>query len=371
MDTRRAFLATVLLTAGLSAAPAVPAALRAGRSGLPTQLSDQQFWRIIDTFSEPGGTFHSDNFVSNEGRFQAVIPDLIRRATPGRLYIGVGPEQNFSYITAVRPQMAFIIDIRRGNLHEHLLYKALMEMSPTRADFLGRLFSRARPAGLTTASRPEALFAAFDAVPASDVLYRENFAAVIAWLTRKHAFPLSAEDVAGIGYVFRTAFFADGPELGYQLTGQGRASRHPTYAYLMSIKTSTGEQHSYLATEERFQFLKTLQSRNLVVPVVGDFGGARALPAIAKYARDNGSVVSAFYLSNVEQYLNQDGKWGAFCATVATMPLDATSTFIRSRVNGRGLTRPRETDGAGMFWSDLGPMQSETKTCTAAAVGRR
>ena len=72
------------------------------------------------------------------------------------MYLGVGPEQNFTYITAVRPRMAFILDIRRGNLQEHLLYKALFELSADRAEFLSRLFSRPRAAGLTTDSTPEA-----------------------------------------------------------------------------------------------------------------------------------------------------------------------------------------------------------------------
>ena len=64
------------------------------------------------------------------------------------MYLGVGPEQNFPYIIALKPGMAIIFDMRRGNLHEHLLYKAMFELSNDRADFLSRLFSRARPAGL-------------------------------------------------------------------------------------------------------------------------------------------------------------------------------------------------------------------------------
>ncbi len=78
-----------------------------------------------------------------------MIPDLLERVKPGGVYLGVAPEVNFSYITAIKPRMAFIIDIRRGNLHEHLLYKALFEMASDRADFLSRLFSRKRPAGLS------------------------------------------------------------------------------------------------------------------------------------------------------------------------------------------------------------------------------
>jgi hypothetical protein len=67
--------------------------------------------------------------------------------------------------------------------------------------------------------------------------------------------------------------------------------------------------------------------------------------------------VAAFYLSNVEQYLRQDGIWDDFCRNVAALPLDQSSTFIRSERGGRfGL-------GSGLN-SDLGNMSSEVKTCT-------
>jgi hypothetical protein len=370
MTTRRALLTGLLVAVGLAAAPVRPVGLDVAVTALPARLSDQQFWRLVSQFSEQGGPFHSENFVSNEGRFQFVLPELEHRTTPGGLYIGVGPEQNFTYITTVRPRMAFIIDIRRGNLREHLLYKALMEMSPDRASFLSRLFSRERPAGLTPEASAQDLFAAYDALPATDSNYRRNLAAVIEWLTTKRRLPLSAEDIAGIDHIYRTAFFADGPDLGYRLTGQGRNSQHPTYAYLMSMDDGQGRQRSYLANETNFRFLKDLQARNLIVPVVGDFGGARALPAIAKYARDAGTTVSAFYLSNVEQYLMNDGTWRTFCATVSSMPLDTSSTFIRSRVNGRGLVGPLPFAGVGMFWSGLGSMEAETRACaTGAAPG--
>src|SRR6187401_3438238 len=114
MTTRRALLAGLLVAVGLAAGPVRPVGLDVAVTALPARLSDQQFWRLISQFSEQGGTFHSENFVSNEGRFQFVLPELERRSKPGRLYVGVGPEQNFTYIATVRPRMAFIIDIRRG-----------------------------------------------------------------------------------------------------------------------------------------------------------------------------------------------------------------------------------------------------------------
>ena len=72
---------------------------------------------------------------------------------------------------------------------------------------------------------------------------------------------------------------------------------------------------------------------------------------------DRDAVVSAFYLSNVEQYLTRDGRWSAFCGNVATLPLDRSSTFIRSVRNGM------YGRGVGLD-SVLGNMASEVRSCT-------
>src|SRR5678809_93089 len=109
---------------------------------LPASLSDQEFWKLITDLSEPGGNFVFEMYMSNEESFQEILPDLLKRVQPGGVYLGVAPEQNFTYIAALHPKMAFIVDIRRENMIEMLMYKALFEMSPNRADFLSRLFSR-------------------------------------------------------------------------------------------------------------------------------------------------------------------------------------------------------------------------------------
>src|SRR5262245_17947997 len=103
---------------------------------LPKELSDETFWQMISDFSESGGTFPYDNFVSNEITFQRIIPRLKEATKPGGVYLGVGPEQNFTYITALQPRIAFIIDIRRQNMLEHLMHKALIEISSDRAEYL-------------------------------------------------------------------------------------------------------------------------------------------------------------------------------------------------------------------------------------------
>src|SRR5436190_8920225 len=220
MLTKRVRHVVVLLALALSVAvPASwPVQLHA-RADLPARLSDPEFWDLTEALSEDNGYFRSDNFLSNESGYQFVLPEMLARVKPGMVYIGVAPEINFTYIAALKPKMAFIIDIRRGNLHEHLLYKALFEMSANRAEFLSKLFSRPKPAALTASSSIDEMFAAYDGVAASEPLYQENLKAVIDWLSRKHEFKLrdksgaAESDADGIGYVYREAFFRGGPYL--------------------------------------------------------------------------------------------------------------------------------------------------------------
>jgi hypothetical protein len=146
----------------LGLAVGVSSSLGAARdTGLPSSLSDRDFWQLSTDFSEPNGYFRSDTLTSNELGFQRVIPDLLTRAQPGRVYLGVGPEQNFTYIAALRPALAIVIDVRRGNLLVHLMYKALFELSKDRAEFVSLLFSKPRPAGVGPHSTAADLFAAF------------------------------------------------------------------------------------------------------------------------------------------------------------------------------------------------------------------
>jgi hypothetical protein len=296
---------------------------------LPARISDVEFWRLISDVSEPEGSFPSDNFVSNETMFQQVIPRLVLTTRPGGAYLGVGPDQNFTYVIALRPRVAFIIDIRRENLLLHLLYKALIELSHDRAEFLSRLFARPHPSGLGATSSPESLIAAYQGVPMSDALFRQNLGAVMDRLVRHHHFALSSEDRSGLGSVY-SAFAQNGLDIHYS-TPRSPNVRFVTYADLMRETDAAGEPRGYLGTEERFRVLKDLEEKNVIIPVVGDFAGTKALGAVGRYLRAHGTTVTTFYLSNVEQYLVQEPRsWAAFSANLAELPSDERSTIIRS-----------------------------------------
>jgi hypothetical protein len=318
---------------------ALTAALRpvTAAEELPAQLTDETFWRLITDFSESGGFFRSDNFISNETLFQHVVGRLKKNTRPAGVYLGVGPDQNFTYIVALRPRIAFIVDIRRQNMLEHLMYKALIELSEDRGDFLSKLFSRKWPENLDVESTPEELFEAFRDVPADRDSFYANFGAIKTQLEERHGFSLSEEDEASIQYVLR-AFYVGGPNLTYvgpvnpRFGGQNRM---PSYADLMMQNDGEGQNRSYLSTEENFHTLRDLEKRNLIVPLVGDFAGLKAIRAVGTYLKEHDATVTAFYLSNVEQYLfQQNDDWSRFYQNVATLPLDPAATFIRSVFNG-------------------------------------
>ena len=364
-----------LLSAGLvvvafaALMPRPPVQAAAGIDTLPDRLTDQQFWQLVEDLSEPNGYFRSDNLVSNEIYFQSMLDDLLARSTQRGVYLGVGPEQNFTYITALEPKMVFITDVRRGNLWTQLMYKALFELSADRAEFVSRLFTKPRPDGLDEDSTASEIINAFwdpSVVTSASDVYERNAKDIVDLLTVTHALPLAEQDIRGIIDSVYYNFYWFGPSITYSSSstsnGGRRGGNFVNWADLMIATDDAGVERSFLASKEHFQFMKNLESRNLVVPIVGNFGGKTALRAVGQYIRDHEATVSAMYLSNVEQYLEQDNLWRAFCANVATMPLDASSTFIRSSQNrGGGGGR-----GGGLV-NSLGSMQAETQGCRSTA----
>ena len=365
-------LAAVAILAGVRALPRGSSVEVDGSSlRLPARLTAPELWRLSAALSEPDGFFRSDNLVSNEIAMQQVVPDLLKLANPARAYVGVGPEQNFTYIAALDPAMAFIIDIRRGNLHVHLMYRALFQLSVDRADFVSRLFSMTRPPGLTDRSTGQALFAAYaDPSLRSEALYTRNAAAIRDLYVKTLRAPISEADLQGIEQVYRQ-FFDRGLDVQYEVTpGTGFGGRFPGYGELMTATDEEGVPRSFLASEANFARVKALEERNLVVPVVGDFAGPKAIRAVGRYLKARGTTVSAFYVSNVEQYLGREGLLDKFCENASTLPIDASSTFIRSQRGGFGPFRggPSGRGGfAGGFLTQLFNMQADLRACSAAA----
>src|SRR5687767_12521808 len=148
LGTARALLAACGLLALSGAGLARGVATRGIQ--VVTIRDDTTFAGTVARLSEPAGYFDSDNLISNETSYLHAVSHLRSGRVSGGAYIGVGPDQNFSYIAAIKPSVAFMIDIRRDNLLMHLMFKALFERSQNRFEFLSRWTGRTVPADSRT-----------------------------------------------------------------------------------------------------------------------------------------------------------------------------------------------------------------------------
>jgi hypothetical protein len=289
---------------------------------------DSPFAGVIERLSEPGGYFDTDNLISNEASYLHVIGGLRDLGLQGGAYVGVGPDQNFSYIAQIRPELAIIVDIRRDNLLQQLLFKALFELSADRAEYLGLLLSRHLPETRGPLVDAEQLVAHFDNLPFDATLQTAARDRIVGRL-EGYGLELSDSDLATVDR-FHRAFGEGGLELRFQSFGRAPQYYYPTLRDLILERDREGRQASYLASEAAFQVVRSLQLRDRIIPAVGDLAGEEALPAIARYLDEQGVPLSSFYTSNVEFYLAGDGKLDDFLANLARFPLAPNAVIIRS-----------------------------------------
>jgi len=309
---------------------------------------DSSFAGVIARLSESGGYFDSDNIISNEASYLQIASQLTKVGVRGGVYIGVGPDQNFSYIALIRPRVAFMLDVRRDNMLEHLLFKSLFVSSRNRLEYLLRLFGKAVPPDIeswTGRSTSEILAAFADAR-----LDSQTVAAVRKTSNDRIArfgVPLTPHDREMIDR-YRATFVSEGLDTRYSSIGRNNRGDYPSFGRLMMETDRAGRQISYLADENAFQFVRTMQINDRIIPVVGNVAGDKALKAIGQYAAERGLNVSAFYLSNVEQYLmGRDGGFDEYARNVKTLPHDSTSVIIRSFFGRFGATHPLYVAGRG------------------------
>jgi hypothetical protein len=292
--------------------------------------AQSDFAAEIAALSEPPGYFDTDNLISNERSYLDVVPELKARGVKGGVYIGVGPDQNFSYVAAIRPEAVFIVDVRRDNLLLHLLFKALFQLARTRVEYLSFLVGRQVPTDLETwRSAPiDRLVAHAESAPLDSraiSLLRTRVDEAIA----RTGVPLTPEDRATIDR-FHRRFIEAGVGLKFQSIGRPAQSHYPTYRDLLLGTDEQGNRSNYLGSEEAFQFLRDLQQKDRVVPIVGDLSGQRAIAAIGAKLRQRGQRLSAFYASNVEFYLFGDARFERFVTNLSALPRADHAVIIRS-----------------------------------------
>ncbi len=313
----------------------------------PESLSAAEFSRLSREMSEEGGYFRSDNFTSNETAYLTVVDKLKELGARGGAYIGVGPEQNYTYIAKIRPRIAFIIDIRRQAILQHLIYKAVFHLAPDRVQFLALLLSRPLPKekAPTAKSELDEILAYFSQAQADEKAYVANLALIRKTIKDEFQYVLSDNDQKGVEYVYST-FRNDGLQISYRSGsnnpgggfgggGGGFGGGFPVLKDLIAQTDLNGKLGNFLASNDDFDFVRGLHRKNMIIPVVGNFGGSKAITSVGEYLKKNGFTVTAYYTSNVEQYLFDSDLFSAWANNVRKLPLTDKSLFIRS-ASGRG-----------------------------------
>jgi len=312
---------------------AVAAVVGYGATARQSPQARTAFATQIASLSEPNGYFDTDNLISNERSYLEVLPELDQRNVRGGAYIGVGPDQNFSYIAHIRPSVAFILDIRRDNLLLHLLFKAIFQQSRTRVEYLALLFGRAVPADIEPwREAPVTRLGEYMRRPELDAKSLEALQLRLDGVLKGFGVPLSPDDIQRIDQ-FHRRFVEGGLALQFQSAGRPPQSYYPTYEDLLLETDGKGNQRNYLASEDAFQFVKSLQQRDRIIPVVGNLSGPSALAAIGRVLGEKGETLSAFYASNVEFYLDRQGSYQRFVSNLGRVPHTSRSVVIRSRFN--------------------------------------
>lgn len=325
-------LACVILTSVScqeKSAPLTPAAPELDFSDLVVQLS------------EPGGYFDTDNLISNEASYLHVSDAMDSLGLVGGAYVGVGPDQNFSYIARMRPSYAFLIDIRRDNMLQHLFFKALFTLSEDRLAYLCRLFGKREPLE-NERKRPSdirEIVAYVDTAPKSvNALMDEILDEVDTF-----GVPLAAKDRETIARIHQI-FVDRGMDLQFNSHNRNPLADYPTYRDLTLEKSRSGAFASYLDNEKDYQFLKSMHVTHRIIPVVGNLAGPDAMRSIARYLNERQLKVTAFYTSNVEFYLMRQGQFADFIGNVANLPTHEKGVIIRSYFN-RWAPHPESVPG--------------------------
>jgi len=339
-------------TTALRSSHDVPASAKTGPSAdvapsasakRAAEAEAKRFADLVNDLSEPDTYFFSDNLITNETSYLQVAEDLQAHAPPGSVYVGVGPEQNFSYIARARPSAAYIVDIRRANMLLHLLYRSAFEAASSRAHFVSLLLGRAHDTAKTNApgATIDAVLEAATAGEATDATFTAASDALMKRI-KGYGVKLGAEDEAAIVKMHRS-FFKEQLALRFELH-EKNGRLYPTLREILQARSPSDASGSFLASEDDFRFVQTMQKEGRLIPIVGDFAGDHALPQLASYLGSEGKTVGVFYVSNVEQYLLEPKAFAKWVRNVKALPKTDKSVFVRAYLD-QGRKHPAQMKG--------------------------
>ena len=294
-------------------------------------LSNEEYFRIMRDFSERPGHYFSSNYSSNESSYLQVIDEIEKLKIKGGAYIGVGPEQNYTYIAKIRPEIAFIVDIRQDAQLQHLMYRALFQISENRIDFIKNLTCRS-PSRIKKDDSLEQSIALFlHESPPDSMKFQECFEHIMQTFREEDISRLSVEEIDRMKSIYR-AFALAGLNISFDFRPNEyhNLGRQIKFHTLILSKTPDGRYENFLASDENYEAVRKLSFENRIVPIVGNFSGHHALRSIAEYLSERRIIVRVFYVSNVEAFLfQQNNDVRNYLENIYLLPSDVSSYMIR------------------------------------------
>ncbi len=212
---------------------------------------------------------------SNETRHDLYF-DFI--ANKGGAYVGVGSDQNFTMMAALRAEYAFLMDIDYRVVDLHRMYEVLVEANET----------------------PRALV---------DAWHAKNAVSTRARLD---------EAFAGLDEKARARL----------LRGFATA-RETVYRHLERViaRNRDGQPSTWLSDPEHYAHIRAMYQTDRVRMMPGNLAGDVSLRTVATACKALGVPVHALYMSNAEEYFKYIP---AFVTSIEGLPTDSSSVVLRT-----------------------------------------
>ncbi|WP_406700394.1 hypothetical protein V5E97_16420 [Singulisphaera sp. Ch08] len=295
---------------------------------------DATFASIIRELSKRETGPAADNLVSNEDSYPRVTAEVARLCPPGQVYLGVGPDQNFTILAHAKPRLAFVMDYRRRNLLLHLVHKALFTLSTDRIAYLMRLTAR-RPGRLPSDPSANDLVTAFSEAKFDRGLLEQTIVEV-------------ATILQPLGVVSEPEWKAIAT-IQAKLAGPGMNARflalpmYPTLGKLIRTCDRQGTPAHLLASEALYQFVRGLQQGDRLIPLVGDFSRPPSLPRLGAWLRAHALRLSLLYVSDVEFFLLRAGRFASYIESLEELPWETGAQVVRTST--REIAHPDRAPG--------------------------
>lgn len=275
--------------------------------------------------------------VSNETGYLDVVESLSRTTKPGSVYIGVGPDQNYTYIAATGAEFSFIIDQRAENQYLHFLFKAIFELASNRVSYLQLLFSR--PLGIEIGKRSSLsqIVALIDRTDGCELLYRTNLSNIVE-LIQIYQKAVPVLEIERIKEIYRNFFERSLDLTSRILSTTSHGTSYPTYREFLLRSRPTAS--NFLDNDEYFQYVKAKHLKNQIVPITGDLSGDKTLSALSDFCRSRDLLVDTVYISNVDYRLVNANLLELLVRNLELLPRTKDCLLVRSFYNRVGNIHP-------------------------------